>query len=148
MKDRPKNFDDCIKFARKSFEHYFNHAVKQLLHVYPLDSKTKDGSPFWTLPKRPPTPLIYDHDNILHLNFICSTACLQATIFKIKIGSDKPRSDEFKKEVGLKASKIKVDEFVPDETAAKEIQDSVDKDAKEKDGKEKEEVKQEEEQIV
>lgn len=76
MKDRPTSFDDCVVYARKAFEHYFNHAVKQLLHVYPLDAKTKDGAPFWTLPKRPPTPLIFDEKNMLHLNFIAATACL------------------------------------------------------------------------
>lgn len=142
LKERPNNFDECVKFARNAFEHYFNHAVKQLLHVYPLDAKTADGTPFWTLPKRPPTPLIFDYEDMLHLNFICSTACLQAKIFKIKIPSDKPRSDDFKKEVGLIASKFKVDEFVPDESAAKEIQASVDKDAKKKDA-DKEEAKEE-----
>jgi len=29
----------------------------QLLYTYPLEAKTKDGKPFWKLPKRPPTPV-------------------------------------------------------------------------------------------
>jgi hypothetical protein len=64
--ERPKDFGDCVKHARLQFEKYFNHDVKQLLHVYPLDAKTKEGAPFWSLPKRPPTPLIFDAHNTLH----------------------------------------------------------------------------------
>lgn len=60
LKERPKTFEDCVAYARLQFEKYFNHDVKQLLHVYPLDAKTKEGNPFWSLPKRPPTPLVVD----------------------------------------------------------------------------------------
>jgi len=35
---RPKTFADCVEYARLQFEKYFNHALKQLLHVYPLDA--------------------------------------------------------------------------------------------------------------
>jgi hypothetical protein len=65
--------------------------------VYPLDAKTKEGNLFWSLPKRPPTPIIFDSANDLHQRLIASMACLRATIFKIKIPSDKPRSDAFRK---------------------------------------------------
>jgi ubiquitin-activating enzyme E1 len=150
LKDRPKTFDDCVAFARKAFEHYFNHAIKQLLHVYPLDAKTKEGAPFWTLPKRAPAPLVFDETNMLHLQFLSATACLQATVFKIPIPSAKPRSDEFRIELGKMATAIKVEEFVPDEQAAKEIQASVDKAAskgKEGEGDEGEEAEEEEQQI-
>lgn len=137
-----------------------------MLHVYPLDAKTKEGAPFWSLPKRPPTPSVFDPENMLHLQFITSMACLDANIFWIKIPSDKPRTDQFRKEVGQMAVDIKVPDFVPDDSAAKEIQSSVDKEANkdqeeddkeekkvedEKDGKkdkeDKEEKKQEETQI-
>lgn len=127
LKERPKTFEDCVAFARQAFEHYFNHAVKQLLHVYPLDAKTKEGAPFWTLPKRAPAPLVFDETNMLHLQFISATACLQATIFKIPIPSEKPRSDEFRMALGKLAATIQVKDFVPDERTAKEIQASVDK---------------------
>ena len=47
------------------FEKLFNHDIKQLLHVYPLDAKTKDGNLFWSLPKRPPVPVDFDKENML-----------------------------------------------------------------------------------
>jgi len=54
---------DCVEYARLKFEKTFNHDVKQLMHVYPLDSKTKEGTLFWTLPKRPPTAIEFDMNN-------------------------------------------------------------------------------------
>jgi len=70
------------------------------MHVYPLDTKSKDGTLFWTLPKRPPTPLDYDKTNPLHYQFIASMTCLRAVIFKIPIPSETPRSEDFRKELG------------------------------------------------
>jgi len=86
------------------------------------------------------------------LQFISATACLQATVFKIPIPSEKPRSDEFRIELGKMATAIQVGEFVPDEKAAKEIQASVDKAAskgkegqsdEDKDAEEEEQIQQE-----
>jgi len=74
------------------------------LHVYPLDSKTKDGNFFWTLPKRPPMPAEFDKSNPVHCQFIASMACLRATIFKIPIPTKTPRAEEFRKELGAIAS--------------------------------------------
>lgn len=143
LESRPKSFADCVSSARLQFEKYFNHDIKQLLHVYPLDAVTKEGAPFWSLPKRPPTPLVFDPQNALHLSFLAAMACLSATIFRVKIPSTQPRSEAFKREVGEMASAVKVPEFVVDESAAKEIQDSVDKDAKKKEEEEKDGDKEE-----
>lgn len=127
MKKRPKNFDECVQYAREKFEKLFNHDIKQLLHVYPLDAKTKDGTLFWTLPKRPPVPIDFDPNNPLHCTFATSLACLRATIFKVEIPSKAPRSEEFRTKIGEFASKFKVAEFVPNDEKAKEIQASVNK---------------------
>jgi hypothetical protein len=104
LRKRPKNFSDCIEYSRMRFEKLFNHDIKQLLHVYPLDAKTKDGNLFWSLPKRPPVPVDFDKDNMLHCTFITSMACLRATIFFLEIPSKKPRSDDFRLNCGEMAS--------------------------------------------
>lgn len=51
----PKDFEDCIEFARHKFEKLFNNNIQSLLTVYPPNKKKADGTPFWSLPKRPPT---------------------------------------------------------------------------------------------
>jgi hypothetical protein len=127
LKKRPKTFKDCVEHARKKFTKLFNHDQQQLLHVYPLDSKTKDGNPFWSLPKRPPTPCTFNKDDLLHCSFIAAMACLRATIFGIKIPHEKPRSDDFKKELGELASKFEEQKFVANSEKAKDIQKSVNK---------------------
>lgn len=60
LEKRPNNFDDCVVYAVKKFSKYYVNDIKQLMYTYPLDSKTKDGEPFWKLPKRPPTEIYFD----------------------------------------------------------------------------------------
>ena len=49
-----------------------------------MDTKTKEGNLFWSLPKRPPVELTFDWKNELHREFILAMACLRAKIFNIK----------------------------------------------------------------
>ena len=93
---RPKNYEDCVAYARHKFEKYYNHDIKQLLHVYPLDAKTKDGNLFWSLPKRPPVPMNFEHHNPLHNLFVTAFANLRANTFKIPIPSEQPRSEAWR----------------------------------------------------
>ncbi len=64
------------------------------MHVYPLDKVTKEGRPFWSLPKRPPHPVEFDPEDKVHQTYIGACAGLYANIFKIKIDYENPRSDE------------------------------------------------------
>lgn len=57
LRNHPVNFEDCIHYAINKFYKYFRNDIKQLIYTYPLDAKTKDGQPFWKLPKRPPTAI-------------------------------------------------------------------------------------------
>jgi hypothetical protein len=54
---RPKTFEDCLVFALMKFYKYFRNDPLQLLHTYPADLLMKNGTPFWKLPKRRPTPI-------------------------------------------------------------------------------------------
>lgn len=60
LEKAPLDFNDCIRYAWNKYEKYFVNDIKQLLYVYPIDMKTKDGTLFWQMPKRPPTPIPYD----------------------------------------------------------------------------------------
>lgn len=122
LRKRPNNFADCVEYARMRFEKLFNHDTKQLLHVYPLDAVVEGGKPFWTLPKRPPTPNEFDKTSELHCTFITSMACLRARMFYIEIPSKEPRSEQFRRDCGEIASQFTPPEFVPNEDKAKQIQ--------------------------
>lgn len=88
MERRPLKFEDCIAWARFIFDEKFNHSIQQLLFSFPIDSLTSSGVPFWSGPKRAPSPLEFDAEDPLHLQFISSTANLLAFIFNIQSSTD------------------------------------------------------------
>lgn len=133
IEKKPETFDDCLRLARFRFQKHFFNDVKQLLHVYPIDKQTKEGRPFWSLPKRPPTAVVFDPSIEMHQNMIASFSCLLAKMYGVKIPYDKPRSKESKLEMAQKASKIEVPAFVPNDQKATEIESQVDKEKAGKD---------------
>ncbi|OJJ51159.1 hypothetical protein ASPZODRAFT_12000 [Penicilliopsis zonata CBS 506.65] len=82
--DKPLTFDDCIAWARNQFESQYNNAIQQLLYNFPRDSTTSSGQPFWSGPKRAPTPLKFDSSSPTHLGFIVAAANLHAFNYGIK----------------------------------------------------------------
>lgn len=103
---KPKTFEDCIEVARLLFQDYFYNQIAQLLYNFPHDQVTSSGTPFWSGPKRCPTPIKFDPNEDMHLDFVIATANLHAFNFGIKGSRDKA--------LILKALKnIEVPEFVP-----------------------------------
>ena len=85
---KPQSFDDCITWARMRFEHEYNNEIQQLLYNFPKDSTTSSGAPFWSGPKRAPTPLRFDSGNPAHMGFIVATANLHAFNYGIQAPKD------------------------------------------------------------
>merc|ERR1712079_192618 len=77
--DLPKNFDDCVTWARL----LFHNQIAQLLHNFPADQTTSTGQPFWSGPKRCPKPLNFDSTCRLHMDFIVAAANLKAAVYNI-----------------------------------------------------------------
>jgi hypothetical protein len=102
-----------------------------------LDKTTKEGRPFWSLPKRPPTPAVFDPTNQLHANSVAAYACLAAQVFGVAIPYEKPRSAESKADMAQKASSYEVSAFVPNDAKASEIESAVEKASKKEDEEEK-----------
>lgn len=130
LKNKPTNFDDCIKYAREKFQKLFTNNIKQLMYSYPIDKKNKDGSLFWNLPKRAPDEVIFDPKDSLHNSFISACACLLATQYKIKIPYDNPRKESSKIDMAEKANKVLVKEFKINTLKAKELEKQVEKEKK------------------
>lgn len=85
---RPLTFEECISWARLEFERKFSNEIKQLLYNFPKDAVTTTGAPFWSGPKRAPTPLVFDINNENHFNFIVAAANLRAFNYGLKGGAD------------------------------------------------------------
>ena len=95
VEERPTSFEDCVTWARLTFEKLFNNQIRQLLHNFPPDQLTSSGTPFWSGSKRCPKPLVFDIDEKdpdagmkNHLDFIVAAANLRATMFGIKGRTD------------------------------------------------------------
>ncbi|QFZ29405.1 putative ubiquitin-activating enzyme E1 [Clavispora lusitaniae] len=95
LNNRPYSFDDCIRWARIQFETKYNHEIRQLLYNFPEDAVTSTGAPFWSGPKRAPTPLEFDINNPDHLNFIIGGANLLAYVYGLK--ETKATFEDYKK---------------------------------------------------
>lgn len=113
--------------ARFRFQKHFFNDIKQLLHVYPLEKLTKEGRPFWSLPKRPPTPVEFNPDDIGHASVVSAYACLMAKVYGVEIPFSEPRSKDSKMEMAKKASQYEVPVFVPNDEKASQIESQVDK---------------------
>lgn len=105
---QPRNWHDCLAIARCLFEKNFNHKAQQLLHSFPLDTKMEDDSLFWSSPKRPPQPIVFNLSDPLHLQFVTSSAFLLASIHKIK-----PPENCDLNSVSAALVGVKVPSFVP-----------------------------------
>lgn len=78
----------------------------------------KDGRPFWSLPKRPPSPL--DATSEQFTNFVAAAACLRAKIFNIEI-PDESRVKETKEKFAELVKSEAIPDFTPNDSKAQEI---------------------------
>ena len=120
LKKMPTNFDDCIRYARHKFQKYFVNDIRQLLFTYPLEHKTKQGTPFWSSPKRPPAEVLFNAADLLHASFIVAAAVMWATIFGIPVPGDCSR-EQVKLKLAQEASEVRVKDFKPSNEKAKEL---------------------------
>jgi len=84
LTDKPLNFQQCIIWARLKFEELYTNNIIQLLYNFPKDMITSTGAPFWSGPKRAPTPLTFNAEDPLHLDFVIAGANLRAVNYGLK----------------------------------------------------------------
>ena len=104
--ERPKNFEDCVAWARCHWQEQYNNQIRQLLFNFPPDQVTSSGQPFWSGPKRCPVPLNFDVNEPLHLDYIVAAANLKATVYGLQPNRNR-------EEIAKIVSNVKVPEFTP-----------------------------------
>mgnify|MGYP004706445827 FL=1 len=118
--DKPYNFEDCIKWARLKFEEKFANDIKQLLYNFPKDAVTSKGEPFWTSPKRAPTPLVFDINDINHFEFVSGAANLLAFVYGLKGDQGAPNKEYYANVL----SKIEIPAWSPKTDLKIQVNDS------------------------
>ncbi|KAM7537021.1 hypothetical protein Aperf_G00000059949 [Anoplocephala perfoliata] len=113
----PKNFDDCIAWARNLWQELYSNSIRQLLFNFPPNHKTTTGAPFWSGTKRCPKPLKFDANNPTHLDFIVAAANLRAYMFGLQGSRDTAV-------IAKKVSAVHVPEFVPRSGVTIEVTDA------------------------
>lgn len=103
----PGSFTDCITWACLKFQELFSSNIKQLLFNFPKDSITSNGTPFWSGPKRAPTPIDFDPENPMHVDFVVAAAHLRAFIYGI------PASEITRDFVKKVSESVVFPEFIP-----------------------------------
>uniref|UniRef100_A0A0C9RUB8 E1 ubiquitin-activating enzyme n=1 Tax=Fopius arisanus TaxID=64838 RepID=A0A0C9RUB8_9HYME len=104
--ERPKQFSDCVTWARCHWQDQYNNQIRQLLFNFPPDQVTSSGQPFWSGPKRCPVPLSFDPEDPLHLDYIVAAANLKASVYGL------PRNRN-RSEILKMLESVVVPEFIP-----------------------------------
>ncbi|KAH8321768.1 hypothetical protein KR067_000740 [Drosophila pandora] len=104
--DKPKNFAQCVEWARLHWEDQYANQIKQLLFNFPPDQITSSGQPFWSGPKRCPDPLVFDVNDPMHLDYVFAAANLRAEVY----GIEQVRNRDTVAEL---VQQVKVPEFKP-----------------------------------
>lgn len=103
---RPSSFEDCVAWARRYWQEQYSDQIRQLLFNFPPDQLTSSGQPFWSGPKRCPTPLIFSVDDPLHIDYILAAANLKAEVYGIPQNRDRDA-------IVSMVQRVEVPEFVP-----------------------------------
>jgi len=108
-------FEMCTRLAVQEFQANFYDAISQLLHTFPADHKTSEGTFFWSGPKRPPSAIMFDSADAVHLEFVTAAANLYAANLGIAGNRDLEQIRALTQKVELstfkpKDVKIKVDD--------------------------------------
>jgi len=112
LEQRGGAFDPCAEYAVLEFQEKFCDSIAQLLHTFPLDHVTSEGTKFWSGPKRPPAPIRFDAADDAHLEFVMAAGNLYAASLGIPQNRDR-------EQVRRIASAVKITEFKPKEMKIK-----------------------------
>uniref|UniRef100_A0A8C4XJS3 E1 ubiquitin-activating enzyme n=1 Tax=Falco tinnunculus TaxID=100819 RepID=A0A8C4XJS3_FALTI len=83
LQERPRDWQDCVRWARRHWQSCYHDAITQLLHTFPPEHETSPGVPFWAGDRTCPHPLTFNPDNDTHLEYILAAAHLFAQAHKV-----------------------------------------------------------------
>jgi len=85
--DKPRNFQDCVNWARELFDKWFRNDIVQLLHNFPEEMVSESGIRFWSGTHRCPHSLEYNDNETYSeyaIDFVYAGAILHAQQYGIQ----------------------------------------------------------------
>ncbi|XP_015730043.1 ubiquitin-like modifier-activating enzyme 7 isoform X3 [Coturnix japonica] len=83
LQEQPKDWGDCVRWARRHWQLRYHDSIVQLLHDVPPSHETSPGVPFWSGDRRCPHPLMFDPSNDTHLAYVEAAAQLLAHTYRL-----------------------------------------------------------------
>ncbi|XP_053525360.1 ubiquitin-like modifier-activating enzyme 7 isoform X5 [Artibeus jamaicensis] len=90
LRQRPRNWQDCVLWALGHWQLRFRQGVEQLLRHHPPDEVLEDGTHFWSRPRQCPQPLEFDASQDTHLIYVLAAANLYARMHGLLGSQDQP----------------------------------------------------------
>ncbi|XP_041874264.1 ubiquitin-like modifier-activating enzyme 7 isoform X2 [Corvus kubaryi] len=89
LREWPRDWQDCVRWARQHWQSRYHDAITQLLHIYPPEHETSPGVPFWAGDRSCPHPLTFNPDNDTHLDYVLAAAHLFAQVHRVPPCTDR-----------------------------------------------------------
>ncbi len=83
-REAPVTVELCIKKAISLFVNLFSTQIQDFLNSFPADAVNENGIPFWSPPKRIPTPIAFNINDKIHIIFVETCANLYAECFGVR----------------------------------------------------------------
>uniref|UniRef100_A0A8C3B8K1 Ubiquitin-activating enzyme E1 n=1 Tax=Cairina moschata TaxID=8855 RepID=A0A8C3B8K1_CAIMO len=94
LQERPRDWGDCVRWARRHWQSHYHDAIAQLLHTFPPTHESSPGVPFWSGDRRCPHPLTFDPSNDAHVAYIEAAARLWAQTYKLPTCSNRAATQD------------------------------------------------------
>jgi len=113
-----EQFEDWVGFAKQRLFEDYELQIENLIEMFPEDHKDSGGNKFWSGPKRFPTPIEFDPDDELQVDYIVSWANLIAECLDIDKVEDEDEIIRFAEEAEVD-DEVKPDDIQLDEEEEK-----------------------------
>ena len=68
--------NSVVTVARDTFNSNYDHSIRDLLGLIPPNHLDSSGNPFWSGPKRCPSPVVFDVNDEIHFDFVLTCSNL------------------------------------------------------------------------
>lgn len=79
---------EYLQFAIYLYQEFFDTRIMELITLFPPDYVDEDGKVFWTSPKRPPVPILFDKNDPDHQKFVLTTIKILNSIVPLQENCD------------------------------------------------------------